>query len=263
MFKKDSTLKLLGTIVVSLSIIIASLIRSNTDFYIKDISGGQLPGNMTTNTISIQWDGEVFATPDMLILNLSAEETKLTTQEAQTEVNKKTNQIKDIIKKYNIKNSDIQTTNISVYPQYDYTKEERVLKWYTARHSITVTIKNANLENDWVGWKIIDDVSKIWWIQVNNINYDIEDKTPYYTQARELAMKKAKQKAEELASIAWVKILKPVSISESLNTYYPPMPMYKNTYAMDMVEEDMWWWSDISLWELTIKLNVNVVYSIE
>jgi uncharacterized protein YggE len=70
----------------------------------------------------------VFATPDMLILSLTAEETKPTTAEAQAEVNKKTNQIKDIIKKYKIKDSDIQTKNISVYPEYDYSNDERVFK---------------------------------------------------------------------------------------------------------------------------------------
>jgi uncharacterized protein YggE len=64
----------------------------------------------------------------MLILSLTAQETKPTTAEAQTEVNKKTNQIKEIIKKYKIKDSDIQTKNISVYPEYDYSKEKRILK---------------------------------------------------------------------------------------------------------------------------------------
>jgi len=65
----------------------------------------------------------VFATPDMLTLNITVEETKETTEQAQTEVNKKTNQIKAIIKEYNIKDSDVQTKNINVYPEYDYREE--------------------------------------------------------------------------------------------------------------------------------------------
>jgi len=256
--------QIISLITICGTILLTWFFIMNMDFYITNTSNNGLPNNMTSNTISIQGDWEVFATPDMLILNLTAEERRSTTAEAQAEVNKKTNQIKDIIKKYKIKDSDIQTKNISVYPEYDYSSKERTLKWYRARHSLTVTIKNADFENDWIGWNIIDDVSQIWGIQVNNINYDIEDKTPYYTQARKLAMKKAKQKAWELAEVAWMKLTKPISISENLNTYYPPMPMYKNTYSMDMVKEDsMWWWSDISLWELTIKINVNVVYWIE
>jgi uncharacterized protein YggE len=53
-------------------------------------------------------------------LSISVEETKPTTAEAQKEVNKKINQIKEIIKNYKIKNSDVQSKNINVYPEYDY-----------------------------------------------------------------------------------------------------------------------------------------------
>lgn len=254
--------KIIQLVIICVTILIASFFLTKTDFYIKDASNNQLPNNLVTNTISVAWDGKVFATPDMLTLNITVEETKETTEQAQTEVNKKTNQIKEIIKEYDIKDSDVQTKNINVYPEYDYREEWRKLLWYRARHSLEITIKNANLENDWVWWKMIDAVSKIWWVVVNNIGYDIEDKTPYYTEARKLAMEKAKQKAEELANVAWVKLVKPISISENQNTRYPT-PMYKNTYAADM-----WMWgveesADISLWELEINLDINVVYGIE
>lgn len=256
--------QIISLIVICGTILLMWFFMMNTNFYITDTSNEELPNSIISHTIAVQWDGEIFATPDMLILSLSVEETKPTTEAAQTEVNKKISQVKDILKKNKIKNSDIQTQNISVYPEYDYNDKDRVLKWYRARHSIKITIKDANLENDEVWWKIIDNVSKIGWVRVNNINYDIEDKTPYYTQARKLAMEKAEQKAKELANVAWVTLLKPIYISENLNTYYP-QPMYKNTYSMDaMVDwEEMWGWSDISLWELTINLNINVIYWIE
>ena len=255
--------QIISLIAICGTILLMWFFMMNTDFYITNTSNDQLPNNLVSHTIAVQWDWEIFAIPDMLILSISVEETEATTQAAQTAVNKKIKQINDILDQKNIKNSDIQTQNISVYPEYDYSNKERVLKWYRARHSLKITIKDANLENDWVWWEVIDDVSKIWWVRVNNINYDIEDKTPYYTQARKLAMEKAQQKAQELASVAWVELLKPISISENLNTYYPPMPMYKNTYSMDMaVSEEMWGWSDISLWELTINLNLNVIYGI-
>lgn len=259
--------KIISIVAICGTILLMWFFMMNTNFYITSTSNHELPNNLISHTIAVQWDWEVFATPDMLILSISVEETKPTTQAAQTEVNKKISQIKDILDNNKIKNSDVQTQNISVYPEYNYKRdEERTLKWYRARHSLQITIKDANLENDGVWWQIIDEVSKIWWVRINNVNYDIEDKTPYYTQARKLAMKKANQKAKELASVAWVSLLKPISISENLNTYYPPMPMYKNTYEMDMgvgSDEEMRWWADISLWELTINLNINVIYWID
>ncbi len=253
--------QMISLIAICGTILLMWFFMMNTNFYITNTSNNELPNNLISHTIAVQWDGEIFATPDMLILSISVEETKPTTETAQTEVNKKIAQIKDILKDNKIKNSDIQTQNINVYPEYDYSEKERILKWYRARHSLKITIKEAKLENDSVEWDIIDDVSKIGWVRINNINYDIEDKTPYYTQARKLAMEKDEQKAKELANVAWVELLKPISISENLNTYYP-QPMYKNAYAMDAmaVSEEMWGGSDISLWELTINLNINVIY---
>jgi uncharacterized protein YggE len=99
----------------------------NTDFYITSTSNNELPNNLVANTISVQGDGKIFATPDMLIINLSVEETKETTQAAQTEVNTKINKIKEILKNYEVKDSDIQTKNVNVYPEYDYRDSGKIL----------------------------------------------------------------------------------------------------------------------------------------
>ncbi len=250
--------KIISLAIICGTIVVASFMLTKVNFYIQ----GWNTNNSIENTISVQWDGKVFVTPDILTLSINVEETKPTTAEAQTEVNKKVNQIKKIIKEYKIKDSDVQTKNINIYPEYDYKDTWRKLLWYRASHNMDIKIKWANLENEWIGGKLIDAISNIWWVIINNIAYDIEDKTPYYSQARELAMEKANQKAKELAKVAGVKLLKPISISESIDTYYP-MPMYRNTYAMDMgmwMKEES---ADISLWELEINLNINVLYGIQ
>lgn len=250
--------KIISLVIICSTIIIASFMLTKVNFYIQ----GWNTNNSIENTISVQWDGKVFVTPDILTLSINVEETKPTTAEAQKEVNKKVNQIKEIIKEYKIKDSNVQSKNINVYPEYDYKDTWRKLLWYRASHNLEIKIKGANLENKGIGGKLIDAISNIWWVIINNISYDIEDKTPYYSQARELAMGKANQKAKELAKVAGVKLLKPISISENIDTYYP-MPMYKNTYTMDM-----WMWAkeesaEVSLWELEINLNINILYWIQ
>lgn len=254
--------KILSLAIICITIIASAFLLTQVDFYIKGWSTATPIKDFANNTISVNWDWKVFATPDILILSLSVEERKDSTAEAQTEVNKKVNQIKEIIEKYKIKDSNVQTKNINVYPEYDYKESGRVLLWYKAIHNIEIKIKNADLENEWIWWKIIDDIWKVWNVMVNNIQYDIEDKTPYYTQARKLAMEKAQQKAEELAKLAWVDLVKPVSISENINTYYP-WPMYKNTYSMDMWMAEVSSDTNVSLWELEIDLNIDVLYQID
>ena len=248
---------LISTILICLTILAATFILTKVDF---SINTGVAPDH----TISVAWNGEVRATPDTLILYLNVEDTAETTAEAQKNVDEKVSQIKEIIKNYDIKDSDIKTTNMNVYEAYDWTDNGRKSLWFTANHNLEIKIKSANVENEWVGGEIVSKVSEIWWVFVNSVSYDIDDKTEYYSQARELALKKANQKAEDLAKYAWVKLWKPISISEQWSSDYAIAAVSsKNTYFVDEAMMDSEWWSDISLWEMKITLDVNVVYEIK
>lgn len=221
--------------------------------------------NKADHIISVDWDWEVHVTPDTLIISLRVEETAPTTKEAQATANEKIAQIKEIISQYDIQESDIQTTNMNVYEDYDRINTGRVSRWYVASHNLEVKIRQANIENAWVAWKIISEISNIWWVLVNNISYDIYDKSEYYSQARDLAIQKAYQKASDLANYAWVKLWAPVSISES-RSYdygYATKTMTVNSYFDDMAVEIEEADADISLWEIDITLNVSVVYAIK
>lgn len=58
-------------------------------------------------------------------------------------------------------------------------------------------------------------------VSVQNIAYDIEDKTAIYQQARALAVKKAKQKAKEMAEAVGISLGRPLSINEENSWDYP------------------------------------------
>ena len=218
------------------------------------------------HSISVQWDGEVYVTPDTLILSFRVEETAPTTAEAQKNANEKIDKVKEIIKQYDVENTDIKTTNVNVYEQYDWRDSGRVSLWYTASHTLEVKIKKANIENEWIASKIIAQVSEIGGVLLNNISYDIYDKAPFYKEARKLAMEKAHQKAADLAEYGDVKLWDPISIIENRSYDYA---VSTANYAMakmaydDIVEEaEMWWWA-IELWEMKLTLDVSVVYEIK
>ena len=219
------------------------------------------------HTISVQWDGEVYVTPDTLILSFRVEETAPTTKEAQKNANEKIDKVKEIIKKYDVEDADIQTSNMNVYEQFDWRDSGRVSLWYTASHSLEVKIKKANIENEWIASKIISQVSEIGGVLLNNISYDIYDKAPFYKEARKLAMEKAHQKASDLAEFGDVKLGDPISIIENRSYDYAVSTanyaMAKMAYDEDVIEEaEMWWWA-IELWEMKLTLDVSVVYEIK
>ena len=223
--------------------------------------------NKAEHSISVQWNGEVYVTPDTLILSFRVEETAPTTAEAQKNANEKIDKVKEIIKQYDVESSDIKTTNVNVYEQYDWRDSGRVSLWYTASHTLEVKIKKANIENEWIASKIISQVSQIGGVLLNNISYDIYDKAPFYKEARKLAMEKAYQKASDLAEYGNVKLWDPISIIENRSYDYAVsvsnsmMMKYDMWYEEDAIETEAWW--AIELWEMKLTLDVSVVYEIK
>ena len=221
--------------------------------------------NKSEHTISVVGNGEVYVIPDTLILSLRVEETAPTTAKAQKNANEKIQKIKDIIAQYNIESSNIKSTNVNVYEQYDWRDSGRVSLGYTANHTLEVKIKNANVENEWIASKIISEISEIGGVLINNISYDIFDKAPFYSEARKLAMEKAYQKASNLAEFGWVKLWEPISIIENrsydyafANSKLMKMDAYYDTVSE--AEVDGW---EIELWEMKLILDVSVVYEIK
>ena len=223
--------------------------------------------NKPEHSISVQWNWEVYVTPDTMIISLRVEETAPTTSEAQKNTNEKIDKIKEIIKQYNIDSTDVKTTNINVYEQFDRKDTWRTSLWYTSSHSLEIKIKKANVENEWIGSNIIAQISEIGGVLINNISYDIEDKAPFYAEARKLAMEKAHQKASDLANFWNVKLWDPISITENRSYDYAVMSSNSAMTKMALVEEDAMdmeaGWGSIELWEMKLMLDVNVVYEIK
>ena len=244
--------KLIPTLIICLTILGCFLASRNMD--------------KTEHTVSVQWDGEVYVTPDTLILSFRVEETAPTTKEAQKNANEKIDKVKEIIKQYDVDSADIQTSNMNTYEQFDWRDSGRVSLWYTASHSLEVKIRKANIENEWIASKIISEISEIGGVLLNNISYDIYDKAPFYKEARKLAMEKAHQKASDLAEYGNVKLGDPISIVENRSYDYAVSTanyaMAKMAYDDVDEEAEMWWWA-IELWEMKLTLDVSVVYEIK
>ena len=120
----------------------------------------------------------------------------------------------------------------------------------------TVTVKVRKVEDTGA---LIDAAARAGGdlIVINNINFTVDDPTPYHKEVREKAMADAQAKAKQLADMGDVKLGKPTYINESgiympvAREYYAPMPALAAPST------------PISPGETEIQLSVQVVYSIE
>ena len=93
-------------------------------------NGSESP--LMRDTIAVNGLGRVYATPDILNANVGITETAKTTKEALAKTNEKVKQIIDIAVAEGVDKKDILTTNINMYPHYDYTNGRSVMNQWLA-----------------------------------------------------------------------------------------------------------------------------------
>lgn len=253
--KNFPLLAICGTIIISLFLV------SRTGIYIKQTGGVESNGKIS-NTISVSGDGKVYAKPDMAEVSLSFSELATTSREALDKVNQKIDEAIKVAKNNGIPDSDISTTGLNVYTEYDYSTSFRRITGQRATQSLSVKIKKLD-EKATKAAKLIDELSAINNVQLGGISFDIEDKTKFFSQARELAFNKAKLKATELASLSGVKLSKPVSITDS--TYdISPRPYYSNVAELKaMAPSASGDSSQVPSGEMSVSTNLSILWGIE
>ena len=207
------------------------------------------------NSISVNGDGQVFAKPDTFILQVAAEEKTKTTEEGFAAVAKKIGAIQNLMKTNGITEKDIQSINIAINPNYNYDNGKTTVDGFVATHGLRIKIRKLESIDT-----ILAGISTIAWVQIQNTSYDIDDKTAFYREARNLAIAKARQKAEDMAKATGISIWKVTSISESQN-YNPPV------YANQLMKESMMAdgsnsGGNVSLGQMEITTNVSINYEI-
>lgn len=95
--------------------------------------------------------------------------------------------------------------------------------------------------------------------RINGISLTVENPEGYYGEARGKAMADAKSKADQLASLAGVKLGAVTYITESTGYYPTPVPMMRADAMGGAASAAS---APISAGETEITLNVTVVYAI-
>jgi uncharacterized protein len=183
---------------------------------------------------SVIGSGTVYAKADIANLTVGLKtEIKKTAAEATTDNNDKMNEIIQAIKDLGVEEKDIKTTNYNLSPVYNWT-ESRGQELIGYQVSQNVTLKIRDLEK--IG-EIIAKTTKKGANQVGNINFTIDDEYELKNQAREIAIEKAKEKAQLIAEQSGMKLGKIKGMHE--NSYSPAPYAYTNAkleYAADEVD---------------------------
>lgn len=192
---------------------------------IRYVGAGITPGN----TISVSGYGESYSTPDIATFTYSVVSEKPTVADAQADATAKANAITAYLKTAGIDEKDIQTSNYSINPQYDYTQSvcangycpggKQVLRGYEVRQSTTIKVRDTAKAGD-----ILAGIGTKGATEVSGLQFTFDNPQQGQVEARGKAITDAKAKADELAKQLGVSLVRVVSFSESSGG--TPVPMY-------------------------------------
>ena len=206
--------------------------------------------NGTGRTIIVNGTGRVSETPDRMILNLGIETRAPRVATALTANNEAATAMNKLLKEKGIDAKDIQTSGLSIYPQFDNTG--RKITGYQVNNNVMVIIRNLATAG-----ATIDAVAASGGdaIRINGLTFAIGDSTKSQGRARELAVADARTQAEQLTKAAGVKLGALRTISTSSDQGIVPQPMAK-------VSQDAAAGVPIEAGSLEVSASVRLVYDI-
>jgi uncharacterized protein len=164
------------------------------------------------HTISVSGTGTMTLKPDVADLHLGVLVSRSTVKAAQAEAAGAMTKVIAALKALGIADKDIQTSNVSLQPTYDYSANSNPprLTGYQMSNSVTVTVRDLAKLGD-----AIDNSLTAGATSLDGVTFRVDDQTSAEAQARQAAMAEAKSKADTLASAAGVSIGGVASISET------------------------------------------------
>ena len=209
------------------------------------------------DTLSVSGTAKMSVKPDIARISLgvlSAGSSVAATQKQNTE---KMNAITSAVKGFGVKDDDIQTSNYSINPQYDWTDGRQILRGYQVSQQLSIKVRDLEKIGD-----IIAKAGELGSNQVGGVGFEVDDTTALQKQARDKAIADAKEKASVLAKSLGMHLGKAVSFSEDSGSY--PVPMMYNSYDKVAMEAGSSAPSpDIQTGSLDVSKTVSITFEIQ
>lgn len=204
-------------------------------------------------TFNLSATGETRVAPNMASINLGVMTEGKTAAEALAANATRMTAVMATLKKAAIAEKDIQTSNLSVNPQYRYVENQApVLIGYQVSNQVTIVVRDLKKLG-----AAVDATVNAGANQVNGISFGLSDPSAAENAAREAAVRALTAKADLYARATGYRILRLVTLSEGGG--YSPQPMPMVAMAMRSEAKDA---SPVSAGELSVRIDITAVYEL-
>ena len=204
--------------------------------------------------INVSGEGKIKVVPDQAAVSFAIETKGSKAADVKNENDSKMDAVLKFIKKMTIAKEDYQTQHVTLYPNYDYEKKKNN---YMATQSVTILLKNLNIYE-----VLMDGLVDLGINRIDNVEFKSSKMEQLQSDARKLAMKNAKAKAEDFVSMTNQKVGKAMTISDNSQVYYPTRQMYEMK-TMAMANDGGAPKETLAAGEIEIVVNVTVSFVLE
>lgn len=203
-------------------------------------------------TFNLSAAGETAVAPDMATITLGVQSEGPTAAQALSANGVAMNKVVAALRKAGVAERDIQTSNLSVNPQYVYEENKPPrLNGYQASNQVTIQTRDlAKLG------QTVDAAAAAGADTVGGISFGLQDPKKAENEARVKAVEALKAKSELYARATGYKVVRLVSLNEAggYSPVPPPMPMYA------MAKREAADATSISGGELKVRIEVSATY---
>jgi uncharacterized protein YggE len=180
-----------------------------------------LPAQAAERLITVTGQGTVAVAPDTAMIRLGVTTQAKTAREASEANAKQMTKVIGTIEQSGIAKKDIQTSRLSLQPQYDASKPGTArLTGFRVTNQVTIKIRNIDTLPS-----ILDHAIAAGANEMSGIEFAVSQRSQLLDQARGAAIVDAHRKAELYAKAAGAKLGRVIAITEDGAS--PPQPAFK------------------------------------
>lgn len=215
---EGQTIKFLNKTLILISVLVLGVL---VFFVGQMVYQFKLLSQQNSNQITVSGEGKVYAKPDIALVDLGVTTTAATVADVTKSNTTEMNAVIAAVKALKIDEKDIQTTNYSLTPQYNYTsKGGRIFQGYTLEQDIQVKIRDFTIIGD-----VLSGATAAGANMIGDLQFTIDNPEQFKDQARAQAIAQAKANAKNLASESGISLGKIINVIEG-NT---PSPVIYNS----------------------------------
>lgn len=203
--------------------------------------------------INVSGEGKIKVVPDQAMLTVTVETKGNNAKEVKKINDEQMESVLKLLKKMNLPATDYKTQRVSLNPQYDYEKKKNT---YNAQQTIEILLKDLSKYDVLMEGIVANGINRI-----DNVVFQSSKLAQYQSEARKMAMKEAKLKAEDYVAVLGQKVGRALTITDNTQTYYP-QPVFATMRKMEMSDSAAPR-ETLATGEITITANVSVNFILE